>query len=102
MRRRGPRPAFARRRMTKASRCSRSSRKAVTGSRGGFPGAQNAQAAAADPRGTSFATILTREEIAALSDDPAEMLQQLQDLAGGRAPPLSATLSRAPAPPPPQ
>jgi hypothetical protein len=47
--------------------------------------AQNAQAAAADPRGNAFKTVLTSEEIANLSDDPAELAQQLQDLAGGNA-----------------
>ena len=47
--------------------------------------AQNAQAAAADPRGNAFKTVLTREEIENLSDDTAEMAQQLQDLAGGNA-----------------
>ena len=46
---------------------------------------RDAQAAAADPRGGSFSTTLTREEIAALSDDPDEMAQQLQDMAGGTA-----------------
>src|SRR5260370_1184652 len=39
---------------------------------------QDKQQAAADPRGRSFGTTLTREEIEALSDDP----QQLQDMAG--------------------
>ena len=43
--------------------------------------AQNAQAAAADPRGNAFKTVLSRDEIENLSDDPAEMAQQLQDLA---------------------
>src|SRR5262245_32458357 len=47
--------------------------------------AQNAQAAAADPRGTAFKTVLSKEEILNLSDDPAEMAQQLQDMAGGNA-----------------
>jgi hypothetical protein len=47
--------------------------------------AQDAQAAAADPRGNAFKTALTVEEIAALSDDPAEMAQQLQEMAGGTA-----------------
>jgi hypothetical protein len=44
--------------------------------------AQDAQQAAADPRGRSFGTTLTREEIEALSDDPAQLQQQLQDMAG--------------------
>src|SRR5437660_9019446 len=47
--------------------------------------AQNAQAAAADPRGNTFQTVLTRQEIENLAADPAEMAQQLQDLAGGNA-----------------
>ena len=46
---------------------------------------ENAQTAAADPRGNAFKEILTREEIDALSDDPAEMAQQLLDMAGGNA-----------------
>jgi hypothetical protein len=44
--------------------------------------AQDKQAAAADPRGPSFGTTLTRDEIEALSDDPALLQQQLQDMAG--------------------
>src|SRR5438045_6125238 len=44
--------------------------------------AQDKQQAAADPRGPSFGTTLTREEIEALSDDPAQLQQQLQDMAG--------------------
>jgi hypothetical protein len=43
---------------------------------------QDKQAAAADPRGQSFGTTLTREQIEALSDDPATLQQQLQDMAG--------------------
>ena len=43
---------------------------------------QDKQAAAADPRGHSFGTTLTREEIEALSDDPVLLQQQLQDMAG--------------------
>jgi hypothetical protein len=43
---------------------------------------QDKQAAAADPRGMSFGTTLTREEIEALSDDPAILQQQLNDMAG--------------------
>jgi hypothetical protein len=42
------------------------------------------QAAAADRRVT-FGTALTQQEILVLSDDPAEMAQQLIDLAGGNA-----------------
>jgi hypothetical protein len=37
---------------------------------------------ASDRRGPSFGTVLTREQIDALSDDPEEMRRQLQDLAG--------------------
>ena len=43
---------------------------------------QDKQQAAADPRGRSFGTTLTREEIEALSDDPQLFQQQLQDMAG--------------------
>src|SRR5260221_2319471 len=43
---------------------------------------QDQQQAAADPRGRSFCTTLTREEIEALSDDPQQLQQQLQDMAG--------------------
>lgn len=42
------------------------------------------QAAAADPR-ARFGTALTRSEIEALSDDPAEMAQQLKEMAGPTA-----------------
>jgi len=42
---------------------------------------RDAQSAAAD-RATTFGTALTRDQIDALSDDPDEMAQQLQDLAG--------------------
>ena len=42
------------------------------------------QAAAADPK-QSFGSALTREQIDALSEDPDEMAQQLQDMAGGDA-----------------
>jgi hypothetical protein len=40
------------------------------------------QEAAVDPRGPSFGTTLTREQLDALSDDPATLRQQLQDMAG--------------------
>jgi hypothetical protein len=40
------------------------------------------QAAAADPRGPSFGSTLTREQLEALSDDPDILRQQLQDMAG--------------------
>ncbi len=43
---------------------------------------QDKQAAAADPRGSSFGTTLTREQLDALSDDPDVLRQQLQDMAG--------------------
>jgi hypothetical protein len=43
---------------------------------------QNRQQAAADPRGPSFGTTLTREQLEALSDDPNVLRQQLQDMAG--------------------
>ena len=43
--------------------------------------AQDRQEAAAD-RGHSFGTVLTRDEIEALSDDPVQLQQQLQDMAG--------------------
>jgi hypothetical protein len=45
---------------------------------------RDAQAVAADPR-ARFGTALTREQIEALSDDPDEMAQQLQDMAGPNA-----------------
>ena len=45
---------------------------------------RDAQAVAADPR-AKFGTALTREQIDALSDDPAEMAQQLADMAGPNA-----------------
>ncbi|HYE86416.1 MAG TPA: carboxypeptidase regulatory-like domain-containing protein [Vicinamibacterales bacterium] len=43
---------------------------------------QDKQAAAADPRGSSFGTTLTREQLDALSDDPETLRQQLQEMAG--------------------
>jgi hypothetical protein len=45
---------------------------------------RDAREIASDRRAT-FGTALTREQIAALSDDPDEMAQQLQDMAGGNA-----------------
>jgi hypothetical protein len=45
---------------------------------------RDAQAVAADPR-ARFGTAMTREQIEALSDDPAEMAQQLADMAGPNA-----------------
>src|SRR5262245_6660688 len=47
--------------------------------------ARDAQTAAADPHGMTFKTVLTRQEIEALSDDPSEMTQQLIEMAGGNA-----------------
>ncbi|HWI17611.1 MAG TPA: TonB-dependent receptor [Vicinamibacterales bacterium] len=43
---------------------------------------QDKQAAAADPRGPSFGSTLTREQLEALSDDPEVLRQQLQEMAG--------------------
>jgi hypothetical protein len=43
------------------------------------------QEAAADRNNGSFGTALTREQVDALSDDPTEMAQQLQEMAGGNA-----------------
>ena len=43
---------------------------------------QDKLAAAADPRGPSFGSTLTREQLDALSDDPEVLRQQLQELAG--------------------
>src|SRR5207237_2908586 len=45
---------------------------------------QDNQVAAAD-RNSTFGTTLTREQINTLSDDPAEMQQQILDMAGGNA-----------------
>ncbi|MCU1385884.1 MAG: hypothetical protein JWL71_4581 [Acidobacteria bacterium] len=43
------------------------------------------QESAADRNNGSFGTALTRDQVDALSDDPTEMAQQLQELAGGNA-----------------
>ena len=43
---------------------------------------QGRQEAAVDPRGPSFGTTLTREQLEALSDDPDELRRQLQEMAG--------------------
>jgi hypothetical protein len=43
---------------------------------------QDKQQAASDRNGPSFGTTLTRDQIAALSDDPATFQQQLQEMAG--------------------
>ena len=45
---------------------------------------RDAREAASDRRST-FGTAMTREQIESLSDDPDEMAQQLQDIAGGNA-----------------
>ena len=45
---------------------------------------RDAREAASDRR-TTFGSAMTREQIEALSDDPDEMSQQLQDIAGGNA-----------------
>src|SRR5258708_9190933 len=45
---------------------------------------RDAREAASDRRST-FGTAMTREQIDSLSDDPDEMQQQLQDIAGGNA-----------------
>jgi hypothetical protein len=45
---------------------------------------QDNQVAASD-RNSTFGTTLTREQVNSLSDDPAEMLRQLQDMTGGNA-----------------
>jgi len=44
--------------------------------------AQDAVLAAVDPRGSSFGTALTRDQIDGLSDDPDTLQQQLSDLGG--------------------
>jgi hypothetical protein len=46
---------------------------------------QDERTAAADPRGRAFGSALTREQIDALSDDPAEAQRQLQEMVGGNA-----------------
>jgi Carboxypeptidase regulatory-like domain len=61
--------------------------------------AQDAQAAAANPRGGAFGSTLTREEINALSDDRTVMAQQLQDMAGGNATFKVDSFTGAPLPP---
>lgn len=47
--------------------------------------AQDQRAAAADPRGGTFGSALTREQIDALSDDPDEAKRQLAEMVGGNA-----------------
>jgi len=44
--------------------------------------AQDTQTAASDRRGVAFGSALTREQIDALSDDPAELRRQLEEIAG--------------------
>src|SRR4029453_8258855 len=63
--------------------------------------ARDPQTSALDPRGNAFSTVLTREQIAALPDDPEEMEKVLKAMAppgatlrvdgftGGRLPPKS-------------
>ena len=46
---------------------------------------RDAREAALDPRGLTFGSALTREQIDALSDDPDEMQRQLQEMAGGNS-----------------
>jgi hypothetical protein len=46
---------------------------------------RDAQVAATDPRGLTFGSTLTREQIEALSDDPTELERQLREMAGGDA-----------------
>jgi hypothetical protein len=46
---------------------------------------QDPSSASSDRRGISFGTVLTREQMDALSDDPEEMRRQLSDLAGSGA-----------------
>lgn len=46
---------------------------------------RDAREAALDPRGLTFGSALTREQIDALSDDPDEMQRQLQEMAGASA-----------------
>ena len=45
---------------------------------------QDKQQAASDRNGPSFGTVLTRDQIDALSDDPATLQQQLQDMMSRR------------------
>jgi hypothetical protein len=55
---------------------------------------QDKQEAASDPRGPSFGTTLTREQLEALSDDPNELRRQLQEMAGPGAGDQSRQLRR--------
>ncbi len=57
---------------------------ALEGVRDSVTVSRDAREAASDRRST-FGTAMTREQIDALSDDPDEMAQQLQDMAGGGA-----------------
>ncbi|MEO7272096.1 MAG: TonB-dependent receptor, partial [Vicinamibacterales bacterium] len=57
---------------------------ALEGVRDSVTVSRDAREAASDRRST-FGTAMTREQIDALSDDPDEMAQQLQDMAGGNA-----------------
>ena len=46
------------------------------------PSGRTSRRPPSDPHGQSFGTVLTREEIEALSDDPTILQQQLNDMAG--------------------
>lgn len=60
---------------------------------------QDAAAAASDRRGPTFGTVLTREQIDALSDDPDEARRQLEELAGPGATLRVDSFEGAPLPP---
>jgi hypothetical protein len=55
---------------------------AIAGMKDSVTVARDRQEAAVDPRGTSFGTQLTRDQIEALSDDPTVLRQQLEEMAG--------------------
>ena len=56
---------------------------AIQGLRDSVTVSRDKQEAAADRNNGSFGTALTRDQVDALSDDPAEMARQLQEMAGG-------------------
>jgi hypothetical protein len=60
---------------------------------------QDAATAASDRRGPTFGTVLTREQIDALSDDPDEARRQLEELAGPGATIRVDSFEGAPLPP---
>jgi len=60
--------------------------------------AEDPQSAASDRRGPAFGTVLTREQIDLLSDDPEEMRRQLQEMAGPDAVILVDSFEGAPLP----